>query len=186
VQVFALVDYDNVRPNQKERAALDVQDNLFRIANRAGEAVRSYYPEATDISLRLYGGWRDRNSGRTASGVWIEAATAEIRRRFHGIRVLPEIAVGNFECSLPSYRGLYRDGGQKMVDTLIVADLITIVRDFDCPVLVLSDDEDMLPGIVAVRGAKGRVCVLRNRPVGVAMNDHIFQNMEVRICGGVR
>jgi uncharacterized LabA/DUF88 family protein len=185
MHIFALVDYDNVRPNKKEKISLDVEENLIRIANRSSEVARSYYPGTSDLFLRLYGGWRDKSSQRTTSGAWIETAASKIRRRLNGIRVLPEIVTTNFECDLPAYKGLYRDGGQKMVDTLIVADLITIVNKFDCPVLMLSDDEDMLPGIVAVRNACRKVTVLRNRQLGEAMNDHIFNGIQIQVCGGV-
>ena len=73
-----------------------------------------------------------------------------------------------------------------MVDTLIVADLITLIHRFACPVLLLSDDEDMLPGLVAVRSARRQVAILRNRPLGDAMNDHVLCGMDIHVCGGVR
>lgn len=185
MQIFALVDYDNVKPVQKERAGTDVEDNVYRITRRATSVVKEFFPGHREIALRLYGGWTDRANKKTASGNWIYQATANVRGKHNGIRVLPEVATNNYGCGFSQYIGLYRDGGQKMVDTLIVSDLITLCTNYDCPVLLMSDDEDMLPGLVASRSAWKSLAVLRNRPFGEAMNDHVLGALNIRIAGGV-
>lgn len=185
MQVFALVDYDNVKPEQKEKAKVDVEENVFRIAQRASVAARELFPGVKDLSLRLYGGWTDKANNNTASGNWIYGAAGKVRGRHNGVRVTPEIAVNNYDCGLPQFVGLYRDGGQKMVDTLIVSDLITFCSNFDCPVILLSEDDDMIPGIVASRSARRNMALLRNRPLGAGMNDHVVGSLNIQIAGGV-
>jgi hypothetical protein len=185
MQVFALIDYDNVKPYQQERAATDVEANLLRIAEHVTAVARDNYPGTTHLELRLYGGWTDRMDGSTASSVWMDRVIHKVRKRFNRIRVVPEIAVSNYDCSLPRLVGLYRDGGQKMVDTLIVADLITLTHEFECPVLLLSEDDDMIPGLVAARSAKRNLTLVRNRSLGEGMNDHVVGSLNLQISGGM-
>lgn len=186
MQAFALVDYDNVKPIQKERADADVQANIMRIAQHAAIVARANYPEAKNLEIRLYGGWTDKKCASTAACTWMERVLHTIRTRINGVRVTPWIAVSNYEETDSRLVGLYRDGGQKMVDTLIVADLITLTSRFRCPVLVLSEDDDMIPGLVASRYAKRDVTLIRNRRIGDGMNDHVISSLGVQIAGGIQ
>lgn len=183
MQVFALIDYDNVKPMGREVAKLDVEYNLEQIAKRVSEIVKTNYPSCGEISLRLYGGWTNRANGRTPAGSWIYGALGTIRAKRLGIRMTPEVAVNNIFSELPQFVGLHRDGGQKIVDTLIVADMVWIAMEYDCPIVLLSDDEDMLPGLVAANLRKRQVTLSRRRALGEAMNDEILKSLKINLEG---
>lgn len=185
MQVFALVDYDNVKPVQREVAEVDVEANLRRIAEHATSIAKANYPSAKDLELRLYGGWTDKRQGRTATCLWLERVLGSVRSRINGVRVTAEVVLSNYESAHFQLVGLYRDGGQKMVDTLIVSDLITLTSQFNCPVLLLSDDDDMVPGLVAARAAKRNVTLVRKRAMGEGMNDHVISSLNLQLSGGV-
>lgn len=180
---YALVDYDNVKPIEKERSSFDVEYNVERIATRCAEIVRGSFAECREVTLRFYGGWTDKANSRTAAGVWIYGALAQARGRKLGVRVSPEVAINNIFSEMPPLVGLYREGGQKMVDTLLVADMVWIASKYDGPILVMSDDEDMLPGVVATRLMKRRVAVSRKRALGESMNDFVYKSLNIGVEG---
>lgn len=185
MQVFALVDYDNVKPIHKEKAQPDVEENLDRIARHVTSVARLNYPGTRDLELRLYGGWTDKRQDPTSVCIWLERALNSVRSRINGVRVIPAIAVSNYESADLRFAGLYRDGGQKMVDTLIVSDLIILTHKFNCPVLLLSEDDDMIPGLVAARAARRNVTLIRNRAFGDGMNDHIVSLLSLQFSRGI-
>jgi hypothetical protein len=186
MQVFALIDYDNVKPIKREKTSLDVEENITRIASQVSQEVRNTHPNTGDLYLRLYGGWTDRKSNFTMPCNWIFSTLPRLRTRLNGMRIHPDAVVTNFECRMQRYSGLYRDGGQKMVDTLIVADLLTLTSQYTCPVMLASDDEDMVPGLVACGRERSRLTLMRTKPLGEAMNDNIIRDLSIRVSGGVK
>ena len=181
MHVFAFVDYDNVKPLRKERQLVDVEDNIEEIVRVLTSMSRVAFPRCNELIVRLYGGWTDSANTHTAAGRWIYAAAAGIRGRRNGLRVRPEVAVSNLHSDLPQLVGLYRDGGQKMVDTLLVADMIWVAREYGAPLVVMSDDEDMLPGVIAASILSCDILLLRRREVGAALNDDLIVNMKVKL-----
>lgn len=184
MQLYALVDYDNVKL-VKDDSEQDVEFNVNQIADKIVDLAKDYYGACREIYVRFYGGWTDKANSPTKSGRWIRLALGRVRGRRRGTRVLPALATGvlHSDESLPPFIGLYRDGGQKMVDTLLVVDLVGIAREHECPIILLSSDEDMLPGIVAVSALKRSLVVARSTELGKGMNDVIYKSLNVRIAG---
>jgi hypothetical protein len=186
MQLYALVDYDNVKPVRKERGKEDVEFNLDAIATLAARIRRRTYPECSDVVIRLYGGWVDIAGSYTAVGAWLYQSISTMRGRREGARILPEIALNVIQHGLPQLIGTYRGGGQKMVDTLIVADASIIVFKYSCPIIFMSDDEEMLPGAIssAINGRK--TAISRNNHSGAGVNDALLAKLGVHLEEGVQ
>lgn len=180
---YALIDYDNAKVIERERSLFDVKYNVGRIANRCAQVVKANYGGCSEVALRFYGGWTDKVDNLTVAGGWIYAALGEIRGRTLGLRMTAEVAVNNIFCEVPRLVGLYRDGGQKMVDTLLVADMVWIAAKLHTPIVLLSDDEDMLPGTIATKFHGREVTVCRRRSIGEAMNDAAISQLRINVEG---
>lgn len=148
MQLIVLVDYDNVKQERKERTAGDVDFNLELIVDAISRLRAASFPEYRDVRIRLYGGWTDINGALLEGALLVASAAGRVRGRRSGGRFTAELAVGLFDCEYSRLKGLYRDGGQKMVDTLIVSDAVRITLAYEAKVLIMSDDEDMLPGLL--------------------------------------
>lgn len=185
MMAYALIDYDNAKLVEKEQSVFDVKFNVSRIATRCAQIVNANYADCSEVAIRFYGGWTDKANNLTAAGSWIYAALGEARGRTLGLRTSPEVAVNSIFSDVPRFVGLYRDGGQKMVDTLLVADMVWIASQLDSPVVLVSDDEDMLPGTVATKLLDRSVTVCRRRSLGEAMNDAVLSQLRINIEGAV-
>ena len=136
------------------------------------------------VRLRLYSGWY---SGKTRTDYFhgidkVMGAYAGKIRRYHEDRVVFEggsdgILLGDKLACVPGRlarkHGVhlldtlrYRDGKaeEKMVDTALVVDLLGLVHRKEADrYLVISDDDDMLPGIFAAE-ASGAASMMLSRP----------------------
>jgi len=66
-----------------------------------------------------------------------------------------------------------------MVDTMICVDAVFVSRETDCPVVVMSDDDDMVPGLVySATIRKGAFCS-RRRAAGEGANDELVSKVGV-------
>lgn len=178
----ALVDYDNVRGNQVERTALDVAANLTLLGDQLGVAGARLGLE--EIRARLYGGWVTQNNGFSQRANWMLVGLSHLRGLRSGVRVIPEMVTTCI--SAPPHRliGTLRTDRnpieQKMVDTLITADMIMYPA---CDtLLVVSDDDDMVPGLIAAsKSRNSSTKLLRVRPAGQALNDAVLTNLAITI-----
>lgn len=191
----------------------DLRDGLGDLARASVVAC----PAASEITIRLYGGWNGNvpatrlhlrglteaaigeiagRSGRTR--IRIELAEAPIWNRsirllrtvrsapisqFRATLATPDACIQRDTCSVADLRDWCsgrcpRSGcparladaamsyGQKMVDTLLTADAIVLSRDELSDALqVASDDEDLIPALLAVAGSKLKVYHLARRSV---------------------
>jgi hypothetical protein len=68
-----------------------------------------------------------------------------------------------------------------MVDIMIAVDAIHFLRDCQCPVLIFSDDDDLVPVAVAAGAWTPTVRFhwLRRRRVGMGMNDALLGRIGI-------
>jgi hypothetical protein len=180
MQLLVLVDYDNVKVIRKERSPQEVAFNVETIALSAAHIRERTFPDFKDVRLRFYGGWTDSTGARLERGAWVSEACEKIRGRRLGGRITAEMAYGLFDSVYSIFYGLYRDGGQKIVDTLIVADAIRIAIVYGSRVLIMSDDEDMLPGLLGCHVHNPRGAIARFNRENVWHNDAMISH-----CGAI-
>lgn len=185
MQLYALVDYDNIKPVRKEKSKEDVEYNLECIAALVGQIRRDSYPGCGETIVRLYGGWVDKRGSFTAAGNWVFATIGNIRGRRQGARITPEVVLNVIYQDLPRLIGTFRDGGQKIVDTLIVADAIVLSTETECPILFLSDDEDVLPGAIIAACRRRKTSISRGKLVDTGLNDVLLKSLSIDIERGV-
>jgi hypothetical protein len=184
--ITALVDYDNVR-SANERTAYDARLNLEDLVSTIVGTVLSLQPKATDLELRLYGGWIDENSRYSALAQWLLACLPDTPRRRGRLRVRTLLAVAPLCAPEVTLVGLVRLGPngrrQKMVDSLLLIDLVHLMRERSIRLMVVSDDDDFVPGAVAAtRWSKQQFWLLRkDRKFGAGPNDGTLVSLGVGI-----
>lgn len=180
MQLIILVDYDNVKPIRRDRTFSDIEYNVRMIADVMSQVRAKSFPQFRDVRVRLYGGWTDVNGLILENAAWIGRAASQVRGRRLGGRITMELALGLFDSEYGHLKGLYRDGAQKMVDTLIVSDAIRITLGYEAKVLIASNDEDMLPGLLACHLHMPKAVIRRS-----GSEDHWHNKSLITSCGVV-
>jgi hypothetical protein len=72
-----------------------------------------------------------------------------------------------------------------MVDTLMVADTAVLVFRYSCPVLLMSDDEDLLPGAIVAAMSGRRTAISREKRYGDGLNDALFKPLGIQLEEGL-
>lgn len=189
-----LVDYDNVRLIREERTAGDVASNLADVLPLAvAEAARVF--GAKEIAFRLYGGWIDERGVHSYKAQWLLTGLAWYRGRHSGAIVKPSLVTALACRSMDTLLGTVRRSQagqhhQKMVDSMIIVDAIHYCRDEGLPIMLFSDDEDLLPAALAAASMAPQAPFhwLRRRDVGSALNDALLKRAKISIgsaSGGV-
>ena len=208
---YCLADFFNLGlwPSGRRPTYPDVRDG---ISDFLGQVVGTL-PSATEITLRLYGGWH-RHASDTPVDIRLMVARAidqlPKRRRTHRIRLqladrpvstpaplmlatlrtssVPRVraditpsthCVHTAECTLTAFRSwasgtcphstctvrlrdVAEQHRQKMVDTLLVTDAMTIAhRQMAHAIVIASDDDDMVPALLALAPTPLHVACLR-------------------------
>lgn len=147
--VITLVDYDNVA-QLEEKSRSDQFLNLDFIAELCSKACADIV-DGSRVTVRLYGGWVQEDGTYTERSNWLFSQLHLFRQRVLGKYLLPQLALGLLDLPHLELRGSLRGQKrrQKMVDTLLCTDLVTLSRNeqYD-QVYVFSSDDDMVPGIV--------------------------------------
>ena len=147
--VITLVDYDNVA-QLEEKSKSDQFLNLDFIAELCSTACAGMV-DGSRITVRLYGGWVQEDGVYTERSNWLFSQLHLFRQRVLGKYLLPQLALGLLDLPHLELRGSLRGKNkrQKMVDTLLCTDLVTLSKteQYD-HVFVFSGDDDMVPGIV--------------------------------------
>jgi hypothetical protein len=150
--VMALVDYDNVcTAVWPEAHRDDALANLGELLNALTVRVASLALDSRELAVRLYGGWFDQSGRLTARGGWILDNLPLFRTRMNGLRVLPTLASALVCYPDVKLIGTHRSDAplrQKMVDTMLTVDAITLALNVEQFVIV-SDDEDFTPAAIA-------------------------------------
>ena len=174
----ALVDYDNVSVLRKQRTVRDVESNLSDIANALVDHCVATAGHQGELRIRFYGGWISEAGVNSQRAGWLMASVNLIRGLHRGWRLLPEVAFSLAEAPTHRFIGTWRTAqrprAQKMVDTMMVVDAIHIADRRESGIIVMSDDDDLVPGLVSAgRRQRGSLYSLRQRGYGYGLNDHI-------------
>lgn len=185
--VYALIDYDNVKTGP-DRTATETALNLGTMVNSISNRARAILPSAAELVLRFYGGWTYKDGTRTQLGQQLVQELARCRGRRNGVVLRPSLAVS--VAAQPGYelRGTYRadqENGQKMVDSMIVVDALYFARIEQSAVAIWSDDDDLVPAVLAGASLKSKrshlILFRRERDVGDAVNDAFLQTCMLTI-----
>jgi uncharacterized LabA/DUF88 family protein len=185
--LVALIDYHNVRVRGSEESAYDCITNLAEIVRQVCALVRLHFPEAREVSLRLYGGWVDETGTQTHCATWIEQALSDIRGLVDGIRILPELVVSSACLPHVKLRGTIRlETGrrrQKMVDELMTLDALVLCQYGHRSVLICSGDDDLVPAALGARVlGSAKTCLARLGSSKPRPNDEILAGHGVTLA----
>ncbi len=166
-------------PETAERNFQDVELNVATVVNMVVDHVKHTWESVNECRLRFFGGWVLADGRRTQQGHWVAEALRAARGLRNGIRVLPEMAFAL--CTNPSaeLRGTARIRRerrsytlqQKMVDTMITADLLTLPLMLGERIVLYSDDDDVVPGLIACRPGREVCDLVRKRASETRPND---------------
>jgi NYN domain len=185
--VHILVDFQNVIPDgASPRSQLEVQWLLAGVVDAVSTSIRSAYPLCRETRVHLYGGWSDHDARVTRHAQWLQAEVARGRTRRHGIRVLPRL-VTSLQCA-PSVVliGTSRPRNslgkqQKMVDCMMALDAVHIANNCRDPLVIWTDDDDLVPAVVSVAAVRGVCYLWRRRPAGSGINDQLLRRTGASI-----
>lgn len=171
-----LIDYSNIRSRQIEVTRTDVELNLDDLIERIVSAVKTDIPTTTFIQARLYGGWIDQVGHFTPSANHLLGLMSKYRGIYSGIRLGLEMiltpACNPHNRIIGFLRTNTKPIRQKMVDELIAVDTVHIADFNDNHIVIASDDDDMVPIVIAAcHLSKSRVFLYRHRQDGAALND---------------
>lgn len=183
----ALVDYDNVCSFiAPERSPADVAGNLTEFLPKLAGQARTVLHSLEDLNVRFYGGWRDVAGRNTPRADWLLASLPRFRTRFHGVRVRPSLATELIVRPSEPLVATYKDGAQKMVDVMLSVDAVALALAREASVVLVSDDEDFVPGTVVsghyAERATHILLLRRARPIGSSPNDALIQSLGVIIA----
>lgn len=190
MQTLVLVDYDNAKPNGREMSAADSYANLELIIQLLTKIAKSFCPNSGELIVRLYGGWIDERGQYTRLATWMLPSISQLRGRHNGYRVRFELALN--VAAIEDYQliGTYRRSsnppGQKMVDTMIAVDLMHLTQSSDCPIILCSDDDDLVPSLLYAAHTKRPCALSRARPRGAALNDAALTKNKIEFFGSIR
>lgn len=182
MEAIVLVDYDNIRKNRVERSLADAESNLLEIAGVLSAECARANPRIVEVELRLYGGWITTHGQYSHRAQMLLSTLASVRRNLNGVAVRPELVFRLANTQHAQFIGTLREDRcppeQKMVDTLLAIDLLTLSETF--PVFLATDDDDLVPAIVAaaIRSTQPAY-LIRRRPAGAGLNDNVCRSMKV-------
>lgn len=150
--IQVLVDAENIRRTALATRA-DVEDLLWALGEFVEIVILPLDPDAADVELRLYGGWRDAAGAITPKGEWLLASLHLLRGIRQRIRFRPSVAFSIAKVPSVTLNGTFRRRGgkpiQKMVDIMIGLDVCLYAEEPSAFTVVLSNDEDLVPAFVA-------------------------------------
>ena len=161
---IAFIDYDNVAMELFGRG--DTVPALAEIVHVAVEAVRRDLPFVRTLDLRLYGGWLDESGFFSSPAARLLPELRRFRGLRGGIRIATSLALalrGVPDCRLiGSLRVTASRRRQKMVDGMLTLDICFSASDPGV-VVMISDDDDLVPAALMASRAGGTVHWLRLR-----------------------
>jgi uncharacterized LabA/DUF88 family protein len=121
-------------------------------------------------SLRIYYGWHSLREPTDLRKKFDDLIadpqfTSSVSRTIGRVSFLPEIYYGDHIFSDEKYGTLYntkRAQGQKMVDTAIACDTLTLLfTGYARKIVIISDDDDFIPSLVSAEALGFRVFLVR-------------------------
>ncbi|MBV6409796.1 MAG: hypothetical protein LC123_00335 [Burkholderiales bacterium] len=186
VETIVLVDYDNIRKDRPERSLADAEANLLEITEILSAECVKVAPTIQEVELRLYGGWITQQGQYSHRAQMLLSILASARKKFHGVMIRPELVFRLANTPHARFVGTLREDRnppqQKMVDTLMAIDVLTLAESFT--VFLATDDDDLVPAIAAaaIRSTQAAY-LIRRRPDGIGLNDEVCRRMKVQfVC----
>jgi len=195
-QILLLVDYDNMRLSHFEKARKgaayhmeslpDVDIQMEFIIGIALNALRPRLRARSRFEVRLYGGWIDEDGMYTRSAIFLLSLLHRHRRRIGGHQIVPALAESAISTPsarlIGSMRTQVKRPRQKMVDTLLTVDLVAPRLDPEACIVVLSSDDDFVPGLLSSAHLNQcEVVLVRKKAVYHRPNDHALRWGKVSI-----
>ncbi len=230
---YCLADVFNLElwPRHRLPVQLAVEDGLRDLVGQVNSAV----PSATEVTIRLYGGWhRETLKAPVDIRHMMERAIENNPKRYRAQRIRVQLAdhpiwdpgtpllrslrdsplmrvhaqvTPSKQCFSPAtctsealrswctgtcpesrcpvtLRQIAHRTRQKMVDTLLTADAMAIIKDRLAHAVVLaSDDSDMIPALLALSASDIQLTHLRRHVAGgsVGMYDSVFDETGTHI-----
>jgi hypothetical protein len=156
-QIFVLVDWDNFKGRRHMNSRIDAQILLNQLGEFLHASIHDNFNHVQHIDLRLYGGWIDGESYATRRAELVTEVVGEVvqclRRRWKvptRISLSRSLSVcgSSVACADHALIGTWTGSGQDMVDGMITADAIHLSLQRKVGIVVVSSDQDLLPGIV--------------------------------------
>ena len=181
---LALVDHDNLRPSGIRTGGDPLAETVFLVESVVS-GFRAVFAEVREVEVRFYGGWTDEEGKDSPVAKNLTAILPFLGGRVRGVTVRPAMAQALLTFPDLVLRGTVRlrtrPPRQKMVDGMIGCDALSAVRSTR-RVGVVSDDEDLVPALLAARAfPEGSACWLRTRRFGAGLNDVSLRQRGVRI-----
>lgn len=181
---LALVDHDNLRPHGTRSGGDPVADTALLVESVVS-GFRAVFAEVREVEVRFYGGWTDEEGEESPAAKNLAAILPFLGDRVRGVtvRLAPAPAMLTFPDLVlrGTVRLRTRPPRQKMVDGMIGCDALAAVRSTR-RVGVVSDDEDLVPALLAARAfPEGAAFWLRTRAFGAGLNDASLRERGVRI-----
>ena len=184
VQGLALVDYDNLCPDN--RSELEAETSTAALLESLARTSQAAFPGLGELDVRLYGGWLDEQGIPSPSARWLLAVLPSLRGRRQGLIVRPTLAMTMLQFPDIALRGTVRlqvkRRRQKMVDGMLGCDAVFAVGLAESKVGIVSDDDDLLPAALSAHAANpAGAAWIRNRAAGAGLNDRAMRARGVRI-----
>lgn len=179
------MDYDNLLPGLSSSTVDAVLQAQQLIRTLVG-AFQSLFSDVQELDVRLYGGWTDERGTPSRAAVGLLPILPELRGRRRGVIVRPSLAFSMMEFPDLVLRGTVRERSrrkrQKMVDGMLGCDAVFASSKGQSTVGVVTDDDDLLPALLASHAASATPAILlRRRPMGAGMNDVALTDRGIRI-----
>ena len=184
MQGLALVDYDNLCPDN--RSEPEVELRTAELLDSLARASQAAFPGLRELDVRLYGGWLDELGIPSLSARWLLPLLPVLRGRRRGMIVRPTLATTMLQFPGVELRGTVRLQArrrrQKMVDAMLGCDAVFAAALGQSRVGIVSDDDDLLPAALSAHAAgPAGTAWMRRRAAGAGINDRALSERGVRI-----
>lgn len=184
-KVTALIDWDTARRIVPCRD-LDVR-NIEQVIERLQNAIAQYIAsfdkrDAYRVNWRIYHGWhqgKTKTKDRLLFEKFLNQATA---RTIKKVSFSSDYVFSGSLCCSSSRKPIVDtvrtnqttgETRQKMVDTMLVCDLLHLARTREYfLIIVVANDDDFVPALYTAEAWKGRVIMLHNR-------EHINSHLQL-------
>jgi hypothetical protein len=156
-----------------------VQDDVAMIVDALTIRIARAFQDIELAYLRFYGGWVDLEGHQTPRAGWVQRALVMVPRKMNGVRARGTL-ITHLE-AYPDYTlaGTYRNGEQKMVDCMIMADVLHLLGVPESALVLASDDHDFIPVAILMARSRRR-CVWFRSTRNVEPNDIALGNLIIR------
>ena len=177
MQGLALVDWYNFR-RRDQNSKTDLELVTLTVTDMVSRAFATPFPDASELDLRLYGGWLNEQGRPSRHASWLHGLLPSLRGRRNGLIVRPALATSMIQFPGVPLRGTVRHRErtgtyeQKMVDGMLACDALYAATQARIRVGIVADDDDLLPSALSSHVRHPQAVVwMRRRRVGSGLND---------------